>query len=76
MRRHGLQMLVAGAGVLVLLVVLGVDVGEAVLWALLLACPLMMIWMMRHGHDGHGTAHDRADLEAQDRGVVPEHTRH
>lgn len=37
------------------------DVGALFFLLLILACPLMMVWMMRgHGGHGHGSGHDHA----------------
>ncbi|WP_448072920.1 hypothetical protein [Georgenia yuyongxinii] len=41
-------------GVFLILLLLGKPAGEAGLYALLLACPLMMVGMMFGGHRGHG----------------------
>ncbi|SDL12271.1 Protein of unknown function [Tessaracoccus oleiagri] len=60
--------ILAGALFLVMLA-LGKPVSEAFSYAVVLACPLMMVGMMfgGHGHAGHGghAAHDTQ--EAQDR---------
>jgi hypothetical protein len=57
---HLKHMLVGGAVVLGALLIVGVPVGTALPYALLLACPLMMLFMMRgHGHGGH--QHDAGD---------------
>ena len=54
---HLKYMLLGGAGAFGVLLLLGVPVASAVLYAALLACPLMMITM--GGHGGHGSAgHD------------------
>ena len=37
------------------------DVGALFFLLLILACPVMMVWMMRgHGAHGHGSGHDHA----------------
>ncbi len=70
MKRH-LWFMAGGAGVvLVVLLVAGVNIGQAARYALALACPLGMVAMMfvmgkgsghRHGSaDGKGTAMDHA----------------
>lgn len=56
---HGTQMrylLVAGVALVLGLLVAGTSVQSVLLYALLLACPLMMVFMMRSmgGHAGHG----------------------
>ena len=33
------------------------EFGSLLLLLLVLACPLMMVWMMRGGHGGHGHMH-------------------
>lgn len=45
------------------------ELGTLLVLLLVLACPLMMVWMMRGGHGGHGHAmhgasdgHTRADV--------------
>ena len=58
---HVKHMLIGGGALLVVLLVAGVPLGNAVPVALALACPLMMIFMMRSmgGHrPGHGNGHD------------------
>ena len=46
MKRHLIQMVIAGGAVLAALVTFGVSPAAALPYALLLACPLMMIFMM------------------------------
>lgn len=46
-RRHLILMLVAGGGVLAALWIAGVPMGAGAPLALFLACPLMMLFMMR-----------------------------
>ena len=71
---HLKHMIVGGAGILVLLVALGVTWPQALTWALLLACPfgmMAMMWFMGRqnagdaGHE-HG-AGDHADAVPQQR---------
>lgn len=58
---HLKWMLVAAGAVLVVLAVTGVPLSRALFYAALLACPLMMVFMMFsmiHGqHGGRGAAH-------------------
>lgn len=69
MGAHVKHMVVGGVGILVLLVILGVNFPQALIWALLLACPIGMIGMMwfmnrssGHGHDAHaGCAGDHGE---------------
>lgn len=64
MKGHLKHMLVGGAAIFAVLLVAGVDLQQALQWAILLACPVMMVGMMlmmnRKGgsqtHD-HGTSH-------------------
>jgi hypothetical protein len=56
-KRHFTYMLVAGVAVLGGLWAFGVSLSTAIPYAFLLACPLMMVFMMRgmdHGSMGHG----------------------
>ena len=82
MKGHLKHMLIGGAGIFVVLLVLGVDLASAGQWAILLACPLMMVgmmWMMgrgQGGHGGHGVAQDRPGAEARARDGAPEHQHH
>jgi hypothetical protein len=48
----GMALITGGAFVVLLL--LGKSAGEAFSYALVLACPLMMVGMMFGGHGGHG----------------------
>ena len=53
--KHAKQMLLAGAAILVVLLIARVPVGTALRFAVLLACPLMMVMMMASmGRGGHG----------------------
>ena len=64
MKGHLKHMLIGGAAILAVLLVAGVDFGQSLQWAILLACPLMMVGMMlmmnrkggSHEHD-HGGSH-------------------
>ncbi|EYR62784.1 hypothetical protein N866_05365 [Actinotalea ferrariae CF5-4] len=82
MKGHLKHMLIGGAVIFAALLVAGVDVGNAGLWAILLVCPLMMVgmmWMMSRGHAGHtgqGAAQDRPDSEVRDRDGAIEHQHH
>ncbi len=60
MKGHLKHMLIAGGAILAVLVVLRVDLRAALPYAIALACPLGMIFMMRgsHGHD-HGAGGTR-----------------
>jgi hypothetical protein len=71
---HMKHMLIGGAGLLVLLLVVGVPLSTALPYAVFLACPLMMLMMMRSmgggagqgggGHDhGHGVTPERVPGE-------------
>lgn len=51
---HLKYMLLGGAGVFGVLLLVGVPLSSALLYAVLLACPLMMFTM--GGHGGHGGA--------------------
>lgn len=70
---HLKQMLLGAAAIFGLLVVAGLPVGAALTYGVLLACPLMMGWMMfgmnGGGHGGHGrsdsTPHPDDNAEAR-----------
>ena len=69
MKHHLKHMAIAGGAILILLLVLGVELGRALPYALLLACPIGMVAMMgmmqrRAGHGG-AAQHD-AKLPASD----------
>ncbi len=62
---HLKYMLLAGAGLFAVLLATGTPVGNALLVAIALACPLMMVVMMmggghsgHSGHSGSGAGHD------------------
>ena len=64
---HLKYMLLGGAGVFGVLLLVGVPVSSALLYAALLACPLMMFTM--GGHDGHGGAgHDHTSRRSNEPG--------
>ena len=58
MKLHAKHMVIGGAVILVALMAFGVSWRQAAQYAVLLACPVMMIFMMAggHGHGGHGDA--------------------
>lgn len=59
---HLKYMLLGGAGLFGALLLVGVPVSSALLYAVLLACPLMMITMGGHGgHGGGGHVHSSPD---------------
>ncbi len=66
MKAHLKHMLVGGAAILAALVLFGVDWRVALQWAVILACPVMMMVMMAGGH-GHG--HGHAGTPPQDAGA-------
>lgn len=71
MSNHAKHMLLGGAAVLVLLLGLRVPLGTAILYAVLLACPLMfavMMWTMRH--DEHRPV-KRNEVSDQEQGHAP-----
>ncbi|MDT0167117.1 hypothetical protein Q9R32_16315 [Actinotalea sp. AC32] len=82
MKGHSKHMLIGGGVIFAALLIAGVDVGNAGVWALLLVCPLMMVgmmWMMSRGHAGHGGHGDtqgRPDTEVRDRDGALEHQQH
>lgn len=60
---HLKYMLLGGAGLFGILLLVGVPLTSALLYAVLLACPLMMLTM--GGHSGHsGAGHDHASRPA------------
>jgi hypothetical protein len=64
MKKHVVQMAAAGGVILTGLWAFGVPLSTALPYALLLACPLMMIWMMTGmNHDGmnHGMGPGSSD---------------
>ena len=71
MKHHLKHMAIAGGTILVLLLAFGVDLGKALPYALLLACPIGMVVMMgmmsrRGGHDhaAHGSGESAATTPA------------
>lgn len=61
---HLKHMLFVGAGVFGVLLLLGVPLTSALLFAVVLACPLMMLTMGGHG----GAGHDHTSRRANDPG--------
>jgi hypothetical protein len=60
---HMKHMLIGGAGLLAVLLAFGVPLSTALPYAIFLACPLMMLMMLRSmggggGHGGGGHDHD------------------
>lgn len=57
---HLKHMLIGGGALLGVLLVAGIPLATALPYALFLACPLMMMFMMGSmgGHEGHGGGHD------------------
>jgi hypothetical protein len=71
---HPKYMLLGGAGVFGILLLVGVPLTSALLFAAVLACPLMMLTMGGHGGAGHDG--DRDDLgETVDRPSQHQHHR-
>ena len=66
--KHVKLMLLAGVALFGLLLITGASVGSALLLAMVLACPLMMLFMMGGGHGGQGQGTDdrRAPGNADD----------
>ena len=60
---HLKYMLLAGAGVFGVLLLIGLPPASALLYAVLLACPLMMFTM-----GGHGAGHDHTPLRSNEPG--------
>jgi hypothetical protein len=59
MKKHMIQMVAVGGIVLAGLVTFGVPFSTALRFAVVLACPLMMMWMMTTmNHSGGHSAHD------------------
>jgi hypothetical protein len=60
--QHMKYLLVAAVALVVGLLAAGSSLRSLLPFLLLLACPLMMVFMMRGmgGHGGHGTGHDSA----------------
>jgi len=52
---HIKGMAVIGGAALVVLLLTGKPFDEAIVYAIVLACPLMMVGMMFGGHQGHGS---------------------
>lgn len=73
---HTKYVLLGAAGLLGVLLVVGVPLQSAVLLAAVLACPLMMVFMMSGGHGSHGARHDQTRdtgrTEAADRETYPD----
>jgi hypothetical protein len=67
--KHAKQMLLAGGVILVVLLIARVPVGTALRFAVLLACPLMMVMMMASmGRGGHGDG-SRSDSHEPSAGI-------
>lgn len=80
MKHHLKHMAIGGGLILAVLLVLQVDLRNALSYAVLLACPLSMMLMMKggHGHGAGGHDHGASDHEHGANGHVhgasnPEH---
>lgn len=71
MKSHGKHMLLGGAGIVVLMMALGVGWQQAVTWGVLLACPLGMFVMMRFMGQRDSGGHQHGDHESHDQGYRP-----
>ena len=72
---HVKYMLFGGAGVMVVALLFGVPLQSALFYGVVLACPLMMIFMM----GGHGGGHDHGQAsDSKDHGTQQpdEHSTH
>lgn len=65
---HMKYMLLGGAGVFVIALLAGVPVQSALLVGALLACPLMMVFMMAGHGGGHDDGHTPDPLDRQPEG--------
>ena len=63
---HVKGMAVIGGAALVVLLLTGRPFDEAIVYAIVLACPLMMVGMMFGGHQGHGSDERAADASGVD----------
>ncbi|HEX2905208.1 MAG TPA: DUF2933 domain-containing protein [Jatrophihabitans sp.] len=65
--KHLKYMLLIGGGLFAVLLVAGVPLSAALSYALLLACPLMMVWMMLSmpSHDGSEHSGHEPDSETR-----------
>lgn len=59
---HVKYMLLGGAGLVVIALLFGVPLQRALFLGILLACPLMMIFMM----GGHGAGHEHSQSDGKD----------
>lgn len=65
---HLKHMLYGAAAIFGVLLAAGVPAGTALTYGLLLACPLMMVWMMASGgHGGHGADPDEDANQVADK---------
>lgn len=66
MKSHLKHMIIGGAVILVALMAFGVSWRQAIQYAALLACPVIMVFMMAggHGHGGHGGHGGQSDGSA------------
>ena len=72
---HLKYMLLGGAGLFGVLLLVGVPLASALLYSVLLACPLMMFTM--GGHGGHGAAgHDHKSRGSNEPGESIDRPRH
>ena len=81
MKGHLKHMVIGGGAILVVLLLFGVGFREALPWAFLLACPLMMVGMMfmmnrNHGAGAVGQASDEAGRDVATTREVPDREGH
>ena len=73
---HLKYMLLGGAGVFGILLLLGVPVSSALLFAVVLACPLMMLTMGGHGGAGHDDTSRPSNQRGEDIERPGQHQHH
>lgn len=73
---HLKHMLFAGAGVFGVLLLVGLPLTSALLYAVALSCPLMMFTMGGHGHGGAGRDPSSRSSDEQDESTDRPHQHH
>ena len=72
---HLKYMLLGSAGLAGVLMLFGVPLTSALLFAVLLACPLMMVFMMGSGHGSHGASNDQSIGRSDEQTVTSDRPR-